>query len=107
MDGYKFYCSRCGWNHEIVRGELSSTIKVSLFLVTLVMIFAVVVRVRNPSEGWVWVVILLAFSALPLFYALSALHQVRKLRNLPFQPHLENRKGSSLVISDLLVPAYH
>jgi hypothetical protein len=28
----------------------------------------------------------LAFSALPLFYALSALHQVRKLKHLSFQP---------------------
>jgi hypothetical protein len=86
MDGYKFYCSRCGWNHEIVRRELSSTIKVCVFLVTLGLIFAVVVRVRNPSEGWAWVAILLAFSALPLFYALSALYQVRQLRNLSFQP---------------------
>jgi hypothetical protein len=86
MDGYKFYCSRCGWNHEIVRGELSSTIKVSLFLVTLGVIFAAVVGVRNPGEGWLWVGIVLAFSALPLFYALSALHQLRKLRKLSFQP---------------------
>ena len=86
MDGYKFYCSRCGWNHEIVRGELSSTVKVSLFLVTLGVIFAAVVGGRNPSEGWLWVGIVLAFSALPLFYALSALHQIRKLRKLSFQP---------------------
>ncbi|SRR6266478_1417422 len=86
IDGYKFYCSRCGWNHEIVRRELSFTIKVSLFLATLGVIFAVVVRVRNPGEDSMWIGILLAFSALPLFYALSALHQVRKLRNLSFQP---------------------
>jgi hypothetical protein len=86
MDGYKFYCSRCGWNHEIVQGELSSTIKVSLFLVALGVIFAAVVRARNPGEGWLWVGIVLAFSALPLFYALSALHQRRKLRKLSFQP---------------------
>lgn len=86
MDGYKFYCSRCGWNHEIVRKELSSTIKISLFLMTLGVIFATVMRVRNPGEGWLWVAGALAFFALPLFYALSALHQLRKLRNLSFQP---------------------
>jgi hypothetical protein len=99
MDGYKFYCSRCGWNHEIVRGELSSTINVSLFLAILGVIFAVVVRVRNPSEGWAWAVILLAFSALPLFYALSALHQVRKLRNLSFQS--VSHKTGTFTISEM------
>jgi hypothetical protein len=99
MNGYKCYCSRCGWNHEIVRGELSSAIKVSLFLVTLGVIFAVVVRMRNPSEGWAWVVILLAFSPLPLFYALSALHQARKLRNLSFQP--ANHKTGAFTISEM------
>jgi len=86
MDGYKFYCSRCGWNHEIVRRELSSTIKVSLFLSILGVIFAAVMRVRNPREAWLEVGIVLAFSALPLFYALSALHQARKLKHLSFQP---------------------
>ena len=99
IDGYKFYCSRCGWNHEIVRRELSSTIKVSVFLVTLGVIFAVVVRVRNPSEGWAWITILLAFSALPLFYALSALYQVRQLRNLSFQP--ANHKTGAFTISEM------
>ena len=24
MDGYKFCCARCGWNHQIVQRELSS-----------------------------------------------------------------------------------
>lgn len=98
MHGYKFYCSRCGWNHEIVRGELSSTVKVSLFLVALGVIFAVAVRVRNPSEAWVWVEILLAFSALPLFYALSALYQGRNLRNLSFQP--STKQTGTLMISE-------
>lgn len=52
MDGYKFYCSRCGWNHKIVRRALSSTIKVSLFVVALGVMFAVLVRVKSPNEGW-------------------------------------------------------
>lgn len=98
IDGYKFYCPRCGWNHEIVRRELSLTIKVSLFLATLGVIFAVMVRVRNPSEGSIWIGILLAFSALPLFYALSALHQVRKLRKLSFQP--ATYKAGTFTISE-------
>jgi hypothetical protein len=99
MDGYKFYCSRCGWNHEIVRGELSSTIKVSLFLVAVGVLVAVVMRVRNPSEAGAWAVTLLALSALPLFYALSALHQVRKLRDLLFQP--ANPKTGTFTISEM------
>jgi len=84
MDGYKFYCSRCGWNHEIVRKALSSTINVSLFVVALGALFAVLVRVKSPNEGWLWVGILLAFTGLPLFWTFSALYQVRKLRNLRF-----------------------
>jgi hypothetical protein len=69
---------------------------------TLGVIFAAVVRVRNPGEGWLRVEVVLAFSALPLFYALSALHQLRKLRNLSFRraPHeigafTISEKGSS------------
>ena len=86
MDGYKFYCSRRGRNHEIVRGELASTVKVSLFLAAVVAIFAVVMRLRNPSEAGACAAILLVFSALPLSYAFSALQQTRKLRSLSLQP---------------------
>jgi hypothetical protein len=86
IHGYKFYCSRCGWNHEIVRGELSSAIRVSFFLVALGVIFAVVVRVKNPDEEWAWAGILLAFSGLPIYYAISSFQQMRKLTSLSFQP---------------------
>ena|SRR5271165_6380236 len=86
MDGYKFYCSRCGWNHQLVRGELSSTIKISLIIVALGLLLAVVVRVKSPNEGWTWAGILLAFSGLPIYYALSAFRQMRKLQSLSFQP---------------------
>jgi hypothetical protein len=86
IDGYKFYCSRCGWNHELVLGELLSTIKVSLVLVALALVLAAVARVRNPSEGGTWAGILLAFSGLSIYYALSAFQQMRKLRSLSFQP---------------------
>lgn len=86
IDGYKFYCSRCGWNHEIVRRALSSTIKVSLVLVALGVAFAVMVRVRSPNEGWAWAGILLAFSGLPIYYAFSAFLQLRRLGRLSFQP---------------------
>ena len=85
IEGYKFYCSRCGWNHEIVEGELSSAIKVSLILVALALAFAVIVHVRNPNEGWASVGVL-ALSALPIYYALSAFRQLHKLRGLSFQP---------------------
>jgi hypothetical protein len=95
IDGYKFYCSRCGWNHEIVRGELSSAIKVSLILVALGLAFAVVVRVKNPSGGMAWAV-LLAFSGLPVYYALSAFQQMRKLRNLSFQPAIDQSRAFTI-----------
>ena len=85
IDGYKFYCSSCGWNHEIVRGELFLTIKVSFALVALAVILSLVVRLKNPSEGWASAGILVAFSGLPVYFALSAFHQMRKLGNLSFQ----------------------
>jgi hypothetical protein len=98
IDGYKFYCPRCGWNHEIVRGELSSAIKVSLFLVVVGVIFAVVVRVKNPHEGQAWA-ILLAFSELPMYYAMSAFQQMRKLRSLSFQPATDQSR--TFAVSEL------
>ena len=85
IDGYKFYCSRCGWNRELVPGELSSTIKVSLILMALGLVLAVVARIKSPSEGWAWAGILLASSGLPIYYTLSAFQQMRKLRSLSFQ----------------------
>ena len=86
IDGYKCYCCRCGWNHEIVQGELSSAIKVSLILVALLVAFAVVLRVRNANEDWTRAGISLTLSGLPIYYALSAFRQLRKLRGLSFQP---------------------
>ena len=98
IDGYKFYCSRCGWNHEIVRRELSTTIKVSLFLTSLGPIFAVLMRVKNPGAGSMWIAVLLAFSGLPLYYALSALRQIRTLKNLSFHP--ANQETRDVAISE-------
>jgi hypothetical protein len=85
VHGHKFYCSRCGWNHEIVQAELSSTIKLSLVLFTLGLLVAIGAGVKYPSEQWLRGEIL-GFSALPLFYALFALLQIRKLRSFSFQP---------------------
>jgi hypothetical protein len=99
MDGYKFYCSRCGWNHDLVRGELSSTIKVSLVVVALGLFLAAVWRVKNPSDQWGWAGILLALSALPIFYALSAFQHLRKLRSLSFQPATDPSR--SFVVSEM------
>lgn len=95
IDGYKFYCSRCGWNHEIAQRELSSAIKVSLVLVALGVIFAIVVRIKNPGESWAWA-ILIAFSGLPLYYALSAVLQMRKLRSMPFQPVVDQSRAIAI-----------
>jgi hypothetical protein len=99
IDGYKFYCSQCGWNHDIVRGKLSSTIKVSAILVTLGAALAVVVRIRNPSEEWGWAAILLAFSLLPFYYTLSALRQMRRLGRLSFQPATD--KSPTFAVSEM------
>lgn len=96
INAYKFYCARCGWNHEVVERELSSAIKVSSVLVALGVVFAVVVRFKNPSGSMAWA-ILLAFSGLPMYYALSALLQVRKLRNMSFQPAIDQSRAFGIL----------
>jgi hypothetical protein len=82
IDGYKPYCSRCGWNLEIARSALSFTIKVSLAAAALGVLLTMAVRVRNPGADWAGGGIFLAFSGLPLVYGLSAFYQIRKLRTL-------------------------
>jgi hypothetical protein len=52
MDGYKFYCSRCGWNQDIVRKELGSTIWFCSVFAALGMIGPAVIGVVYPSN-WV------------------------------------------------------
>jgi hypothetical protein len=91
--GCKFYCSQCGWNRENAREALVSLIRQSLFLAALGVIFAVVVSVKNPNQRWLAGAILLAFSAWPLFYAVSARYQLRKLRQHALQPG-SHRTGS-------------
>jgi cbb3-type cytochrome oxidase subunit 3 len=95
IDGYKFYCSRCGWNHETVQRELSSATTVSLVLVALGVIFAIVVRIKNPGESWAWA-ILVAFAGLPVYYALSAVLQMRKLRSMSFQPVVNQSRAIAI-----------
>lgn len=84
-DGYKFYCSRCGWNHSIVEVELSSAIRVHLILLCLALLLVVVARLKSPGEWRVWAGIILAFSALPMYYALSSFLQLRRLRSFSFE----------------------
>jgi hypothetical protein len=95
IDGYKFYCSRCGWNHEIVRRELSSTVKSSSVLLVLGVVSAIVVGIKNHGEGWTWA-ILLAFSGLPVYYGLSAVLETRKLRTMSFQPAVDRSRAVSI-----------
>jgi hypothetical protein len=95
IDGYKFYCSQCGWNRENVHRELSSSVKVSLVLAVLGAIFAVWVRFRNPSVGSMWIPPLLVFSVLPMYYALSGFLQERKMRNVPVQPALGKSRATA------------
>src|SRR5262245_20690640 len=98
IDGYKFYCSHCGWNHEVVRRELSSTIVVSLVLVTLDVVLAIVVRIKNPGESWGWA-LLLAFAGLPIYYAFLAYLNLRKLGQVSFQPVIDPARA--VMISEM------
>jgi hypothetical protein len=86
MQGHKFYCSQCGWNREIARAALVSAIRISLIVVALELIFAVVVIAKNPGQKWGAAPILLAVSGLPLFWAVFAGFQLRKLNQLSLQP---------------------
>ena len=71
-DGYKFYCARCGWNHQIVQRELSFAIRVQAILLCLAVLLVVVARLKTLSEWRVWAGIVIVFSALPAYYALSS-----------------------------------
>lgn len=82
INGYKVYCSRCGWNLDVARAALSFTTKLGFGLAVLGLIWALVLRFNNPSAGWTASAFVLAFSVLPILYALSALYQARKLKDM-------------------------
>jgi hypothetical protein len=85
-NGYKFYRSQCGWNREIARAALAFATRTNLFVAAFGLVLAVVVGAKNPGEKWAAVPILLAFSALPSFYVVSARLQLRKLNWLSLLP---------------------
>jgi hypothetical protein len=97
-NGYKFYCSQCAWNREIARVALAFATRTSLFVATFGLILAVVIGAKNPGEKWAAVPILLAFSALPSFYVVSARLQLRKLNRLSLQP--TSQYANSVLISN-------
>lgn len=99
IDGYKFYCSRCGWNLEIAKSALSLTVKISLALVIIGLLLAVIARVRSPIGDWAAAATVLALSCLPLFFALSAFYQIRKLRNLSVSS--ATQMDSTLTVSEI------
>jgi hypothetical protein len=84
-DGYKFYCSRCGWNHQVVQGELSSAIKIHLVFLCLPVLLIMVARLKSPNEWRTWAALILTASGLPMYYALSSFLQLRRLRSLSFE----------------------
>jgi hypothetical protein len=94
--GNKFYCSQCGWNREIARAALVSAIRISLIVVALELIFAVVVITKNPDQKWGAAPILLAVSGLPLFWAVSAGFQLRKLNQLSLQQASQRTSGNAI-----------
>lgn len=61
-------------------------------------ILGAVELVRNPTEKWGAGALLFAFCGLPMFYALQALHQLRKLRKLSFQPNVV--AGRTVTVSE-------
>jgi len=68
---------------------------VSLVLVALGVIFAIVVRIKNSGESWAWA-ILIAFSGLPVYYALSAVLQMRKLKSMSFQRVVDQSRAIAI-----------
>jgi hypothetical protein len=97
VTGSKYYCDHCGWNLEPARSELTTSKKASFWLAAIGVILAVVVFSRNPNEPWGAVAIVFAFCGLPLFYAIQAWLQLRRLRNLSFLP--EVLSGGALTVS--------
>lgn len=95
QNGYKAYCPYCAWNRELARGELSRAVKFRFGLVGLaaacfLLVFLLVLtkhpeRLRDPGFGDV-VLVFVGLGGLPLYFALSGLHQLRKLSRLPVHP---------------------
>ncbi len=80
--GRKYYCARCGWNAEIARAELRSSLKIAVGVAAFGAILAIVARVRNPGDWASPVMLLLAFSGLPAFWVVRAWGQLRVLRTI-------------------------
>lgn len=80
MNGYKYYCPQCGWNNDIARSALTSDRKVGITIAIVGLILAVFVCLRDPGEWVALVGILVVFCAVPLAYALSAIHQLHILK---------------------------
>jgi hypothetical protein len=79
LQGKKFYCPHCGWNVDVARSELRSSITIACGIAVIGVILAIVARIRNPGQWAPSAIIILAFSGLPIFWAASAWVQLRKL----------------------------
>ena len=97
LEGYKPYCSRCGWNNEIVLSELLLTIKATLLLFAIGLIFVIVAVLRNVAKAPEVIVLILTFTVLPGGYGLFAFFKKRRLEGLSFEPVYET---PSFIISE-------
>ena len=77
--GRKYYCVRCGWNAEIARAELRTSINIAAGIAALGLILAGISRLRNPGEWVSPMMLILAFSGLPVFWAVRGWRQLHRL----------------------------
>ncbi len=77
--GRKYYCARCGWNVNIARKELRSSVVGALGVTAVGVILAIIARMRNPGEWGLSVALIVAFLGLPGLWAARAWWRLRNL----------------------------
>jgi hypothetical protein len=81
QNGYKYYCAQCGWNVGVAEAALLSTIRISIWMLSVAVVIIAVVLFKNPNNWGIAVGVASAFGGLPAFWTLRARYDLRRLRN--------------------------
>jgi hypothetical protein len=105
QNGYKYYCVQCGWNVGVAQAALQSTIRTSIWVLSVAAVIIVVVLFKNLNNWGIAGGVAVAFGGLPAFWISRARYDLRRLRNAhnatglekgSFAPHPEQQSWSAL-----------
>jgi len=81
-NGYKYYCPYCGWNVEVARTALRSTIRKSYWMLGLAAAISLLALIGNRASWGIAAAVALAFGGLPAFWISRARHDLGRLGNV-------------------------